>query len=353
MSLRKLALTALAVAGLSAPGWATPQLGEQKFFKDWAVACDNSLSCEAVALGPEGAPFEDRLSLMVGRNSADGGVTITIIGEASKSDRYQLRVDRRVVTSGAMATAGDGSVTLKGPSALKVARALARGREMRLEDEKGALLGNATLRGSAAALRHVDAIQGRAGSSDALVAIGRKRPVGKSLPAPVILAKRIRPDDIVPDATTLVSLTEGSVCAEERNGVTEDRAHSLGKQDGRSRALVLLSCGSGAYNFASAAYIGIQADGGKWVFQPAQFDYGRDVLTMDGSLQLLVNSDWDPATQMLSSYAKGRGLGDCGNSESYVWDGYMFRLVAAHGMSECRGSLDWMQLWRSEVRLVD
>jgi Protein of unknown function (DUF1176) len=67
---------------------------------------------------------------------------------------------------------------------------------------------------------------------------------------------------------------------------------------------------------------------------------------------LLVNSDWDAATQTISSYAKGRGLGDCGSSESWVWDGTSFRLTRATVMGECRGSLDWIPVWRAEVRLV-
>ena len=69
--------------------------------------------------------------------------------------------------------------------------------------------------------------------------------------------------------------------------------------------------------------------------------------------ELLINADWDPATQIMSSYAKGRGPGDCGNSTSYLWDGEQFRLLSAQGMEQCRGSLDWQTLWQAEAKLVD
>jgi len=51
----------------------------------------------------------------------------------------------------------------------------------------------------------------------------------------------------------------------------------------------------------------------------------------------------------LNSYNKGRGLGDCGNAETYVWDGATFRLVQAYAMSECRGSTEWLTIWRAKV----
>jgi hypothetical protein len=74
---------------------------------------------------------------------------------------------------------------------------------------------------------------------------------------------------------------------------------------------------------------------------------------MDGRHQLLVNASWDAASQTINSHAKGRGLGDCGNAESYVWDGTQFRLISAFALHQCRGALDWLSLWHAEVELVD
>lgn len=352
MSLRPLALLFPATALLASAALANPQPGAQKYFKNWAVACDNTLSCEAVALQPESVPG-DNLSLVVSREAQSGNVAITLIGEPSKSDRFRVYIDGRLAHNGTVPADEADSFKVSGPDAIRLARALARGSRMVLRDGGGTELGEASLLGSTAALRHIDSIQNRAGTRQALASPGKKALRPKWLPKPVITAKRFTPIKTIPDATTLVSLVEGSACAEERYGVTEDTAYSLGRKDGKAQALVMLSCGSGAYNFATAAYIGTEGEGHKWSFAPARFDYGDRIKTMDGSLQLLVNADWDEASLTISSFAKGRGLGDCGNSESYVWDGEMFRLNSAYGMSECRGSMDWMTLYRAEVKLVD
>ena len=175
----------------------------------------------------------------------------------------------------------------------------------------------------------------------------------KTVSLPVISAKKIKPAKILPDAGALVALSEGSPCAAERFGPTADSAYSLGSGPDGPQALVLLNCGSGAYNFSSGIYTGQRNGKGKWTFEPAKFDYGAAGFSEDSKIPLLVNAGWDAATQTISSYAKGRGIGDCGSSENFVWDGNMFRLIGATVMGECRGSLDWIPVWRAEVRLVD
>jgi hypothetical protein len=344
-------MLAVMAACMPSPLWAAPQLGEQKFFKDWAVACDNRLSCEAVSLRAD-VP-DDGLSISVARDSADGALSIVLFGIETKSDRYRILVDKRLAISGVIDSAASEPIKISGKDALKLARMMANGSAIIVRDGKNAELGRASLAGSSAALLHIDAVQNRAGTATALARPGRKSLRAKSAPAPEIVAKRIAPIDVTPDAATLINLVESSPCKEERFNVTEDAAYSLGRVDGKAKALVLLSCGSGAYNFASAAYVGTEMDKGKWDFTPAAFDYANMPSTMDKAIPLLVNSDWEPKTQILSSFAKGRGLGDCGNAESYVWDGNMFRLVSAYGMSECRGSMDWLTLWHANVKLAD
>lgn len=344
-------LLVLASASLASPTWATPQLGEQKFFKDWAVACDNRLTCKAVSLQADGP--SDGLSISVTRDSADGALSIVLFGIETKSDRYRILVDKRVAVSGAIDPAASEPIKISGKDSLRLARLMAKGRTIIVQDGNKAELGRASLAGSAATWLHMDSMQNRAGATTALASPGRKSLQPKSIPAPEIVAKRIVPIDVTPDTATLISLVERSSCKEERFNVTEDSAYSLGRVDGKAKALVLLSCGSGAYNFASAAYVGTEIAAGKWDFQPAAFDHHDMTSTIDEMVPLLVNSNWEPTTQILSSFAKGRGLGDCGNAESYVWDGTMFRLVTAYGMSECRGSMDWLTLWHAEVKLVD
>ncbi len=53
---------------------------------------------------------------------------------------------------------------------------------------------------------------------------------------------------------------------------------------------------------------------------------------------LIVNAKWNPVRDALSSFARGRPLGDCGTTETYLWDGAMFRLSEARAMPVCRGA---------------
>lgn len=340
----------IAVAAHSATP-AGPVVGKLMTFRDWTVGCDNGLACQAVALTADG-PSEDALSLVITRPAgALASPTIEMSGFTTKADRYRIVIDGKVADTGTMQV-GSETIQVGGADAMKLARAMAKGKAMRLIDGGGADLGTASLSGVAAALRYTDAQQGRNGSKGAVIATGPKMATAKKAVLPVIAAKKITPTDMLPDASALVALSESSPCAAERFGSTEDTAYSLGTGKNGAQALVMLNCGAGAYNFSSGIYVGQRGAKGKWDFVPARFDYGAGGFSAESKIPLLVNADWDAAAQMIGSYAKGRGLGDCGSSESYVWDGTMFRLTSATAMGECRGSLDWIPIWRAEVRLA-
>ena len=294
------------------------------------------------------------LALTVTRGSGrNGALKLSLFGFTTKSDRFRLLVNGREVDSGALSPDAT-EVSIEGADAMKVARAVATGTSFRMVDGTGAELGQLSLAGSSAALRHIDATQGRAGSSGAIVARGRKAATARTAKLPLITATRISQTNVLPDTGALVALSESSPCAEERFGSTEDVAYSLGLRNGLAQSLVMLNCGAGAYNFSSAPYIGTRDGTGKWSFAPAKFDHETAWGVMENdSINLMVNADWDPATQTISSYAKGRGLGDCGSTEQYVWDGNMFRLKAASRMEECRGSREFIPVWRADVRLTD
>jgi hypothetical protein len=344
-----LAFGLTAFAAFAAPS--SVSVGTLQTFKDWTVGCDNGLACQAVALMPEGL-VDDGLSLVITRSEGSASpLAIELSGFTSKADRYRFVIDGRVAQTGTM-VAGSETIKLEGPSALKLGRAMARGKALLVIDGDGADLGSVSLSGVSAALRYIDAQQGRTGTRGAVIATGRKAPAAQKVELPVITAKKIAPTDILPDTPALVALSENSPCAEDRFGSTEDTAYSLGEGAGGAQALVLLNCGAGAYNFSTGVYVGQRNTGGKWTFAPATFDYGASGFSDDSKIPILVNADWDAATQTVSSYAKGRGLGDCGSSESWVWDGTMFRLTSAVAMGECRGSIDWIPIWRAEVRLT-
>jgi hypothetical protein len=324
------------------------KLSETRYIGNWAVGCDNGLRCEAVALMPPDSS-SGTLSMVISRSAGkDSVLTINIFNFDSESDRYRLLIDGKLIDSGPI-TDGAEPISVTGKKALKLARAAVKGNEIQVVDASNKELGRVSLTGSAGALRYIDAQQGRAGSRDALAASGRrsKKPLTAALP--VISAKKIVPSEFLPETTDLVALVESSKCNNEGSGVTKDATYSLGNNAGQPQALALLSCGGGAYNFATIAYVGTRDMAGKWQFEPAKFDYHGGVVTDEGNYKIIMNSAWDAASQIMTSYQKGRGPGDCGSSADYVWDGEMFRLIHARQMKECRGSLDWITVWRAKV----
>ncbi len=323
--------------------------GEVPIFKDWTVGCDNGLSCQAVALADD-AFSEDNLAVVVVRPAgAEAQLTVAISGATAKAGRYRVMVDGRIAADGSI-KAADEPITISGAAALKLLRAMARGTAVTLTDEASGKIGTASLAGAAAAFRYIDAKQGRAATNSAIVATGSKAYPGRRIILPTITATKITPTNILPDTSAIVALSESSSCAQERFGSTQDTLYSLGSGPKGPRVLVLLNCGAGAYNFSSGIYTGQRDVSGKWSFEPAKFDYGATGFGEESAIPILINAGWDGATQTISSYSKARGIGDCGSSENYVWDGQMFRLTAASFMGDCRGSTDWIPTWRANVQ---
>lgn len=98
--------------------------------------------------------------------------------------------------------------------------------------------------------------------------------------------------------------------------------------------LYMVPCFSGAYNFSYMFYVG--RDGSDF-FQRLLFADYSETYGWTGTDQL-VGAFFDPDTLTLSSFAKGRGLGDCGTAGVWVWDEFAFRLVSFHAKEDCDGA---------------
>jgi hypothetical protein len=111
--------------------------------------------------------------------------------------------------------------------------------------------------------------------------------------------------------------------------------------------VLLLACGSGAYNISYVPFIVRRGRGGIEATLAA-FDLAEPWWKDEGK-PMLINAVWDPGNGLLHSFAKSRGLGDCGTTSEYAWDGSRFRLVEQAEMRECRGSMDYITTWRAKV----
>jgi hypothetical protein len=60
----------------------------------------------------------------------------------------------------------------------------------------------------------------------------------------------------------------------------------------------------------------------------------------------------DDGSPEMSSFHKGRGIGDCGATWTWAWTGKTFRLTAYATMPDCKGisSDDWITLWRARTK---
>lgn len=330
------------ILALLATAQAVPTPSDVKAYGDWAVACDNLRSCEATSLTPGDDLSDDPPQVSIAREGGPtGALTVEITPNAEYRGSYRIDIDGKPVSSGTLAGA---SIVLRDAAAAQLVEAMLKGQAMVTRASDGKALSQASLKGISASLRYFDAGQGRAGTVTALVAKGPKAAasVPTAPPAPQIRFVRpaSKPDAIT--ATLRAAMGKQADCDSVYEGGEGEKPRVETHALGGGKTLALLPCGSGAYNFSTVPYV---IERGKAVV--ARFDHVPGWTESEG-IATLVNAGWDPARAELSSYTKARGLGDCGSSETYVWDGAMFRLVEMRAMGECRGSVNWLRLWKAE-----
>lgn len=342
-----IAVLALIAAATPIPA---PALGEMKVFQDWYVACDNVWSCEAGTLAPEeGGDFTGAMALRIHREGGpDAPFRIELRpGEDDAPGVARLSIDSRRPIGGTLDA--DGDSWLDGGDVRDIARRIANGKtaSLVLANDKTVVL---SLAGSSAALRYMDAIQHRAGTTGAIVATGSKPDSALPPPVPQLLARTAPAIDALPDMKDYPQVVAATDCDYRQEGI-EHMVFPLDRSNGKDLALALIACDSGAYNFGSVVMIAERPAGKtdtRWQFVDAHFDtipgWGGEEQAMQ-----VVNADFSPETGMLFERAKGRGIGDCGTASNYAWDGRMFRLSEMHLMDACRGVWDWPRVYSAEV----
>lgn len=324
-----------------------PQPGELKTHGDWVTGCDNGLRCKAVSLhvsdnfeeGPDTAAM-----LEVTREPGlRAPARLAVEPRDVRAGTYQVFVDG--ISFGPLRISGGAeTVALPPAMATPAIAAMIKGSRFELRTSRGDTVARVSLKGIAAALRYLDDRQRRAGGASAIVARGNLATNPPVPRLPVIAASASRAvATFTPNRAEIARLRRESGCSAVDNGPVSQESHPLDA----SNTLILLSCGAGAYNLSTVAYVANAA--ARRSIRLATFD--ADVGFSDGSgPKLLVNADYDPVRRSLVTYNKGRGLGDCGSSETLVWDGARFRLTEASAMGECRGSINWITTFRAEVR---
>ncbi len=337
---------ALRAGTLAAPD--EPKLGTLHTYKDWVIGCDNVQRCIAESLPPAAANWQpppgadSDVVYVIGirRDAGPNGLAEVWfpVNNKAQTDSIDFGVDGRQIAS---ALIEKGAATVRGAQAAALVAAMTRGMTMEVK-ARDKVLGRPSLAGSAAAVREMDARQGRDGTTTALVATGARSAQTVKAAPPLPIINRIVPDPALKAEPLAAEEQATAIKVGGCLGVPEgiDVAVLSGTQ-----TLVLVTCDSGPYNSNSSVLVGTGATGRRR-FVLATFDY-KPGYGASGSGPILVNGGWDATTARLHSNIRGRGLGDCGSSENFVWDGAMFRLVEATVMDECRGSYDWITVWRA------
>ena len=315
---------------------ATIPTAELKTFKDWIAGCDNGLLCQASAMMPE----TDTSITVTVRRGPEPGAAPQVWLRSVDSDIADVKADGRKLGLHLTKNADDAFV-VAAPDALKFLDTLRSARAVEGLGSDGKPVGKILVNGATAALLYIDDRQHRLSTRGALVRRGAKPdssvPVPPALPVRTAVAGSSRPPARLSPAF-VAKVRKDNECPDEKdpNLVSVDRLDAT-----HSFATITLVCQSGAYNYISANYV--IADGG--VPQPARFD--DDNSKEDGDLHY--NLYWDAKAHRLHAGMKGRGIGDCGGTQHYVWDGSEFRLAAVEEMTECRGVIDFISVWRAKV----
>ena len=329
---------------LLAAAAAIPQPAELHTFQDWTVGCDNGLACEAIALLPEDGESQAWTTLSLRRGAGAGDRPVLVL-DGIEARPATLLVDTHPLEA-RFGQSDEGYTILADDAAL--IEALRSGLELEVRGADEASLGRISMRGARAAMLYMDEQQRRLDSVTALVRTGTRpenaMPEPPSLPT-VRRAPAPADQPLTLSAALVSNLRRENGCTIDEVGGPDD-VETV--QIETAKTLILLSCGSGAYNFSAVPLIA-QRRGGRIITAVAPFDLQWGLQAEEGR-PTLINASWDPEARLLREYSRGRGIGDCGTHSEYAWDGTSFRLVRQEAMGECRGSLDYITTWRADVR---
>lgn len=333
-------LAALVALQPAEGGGSTPVPREAHVFADWVVACDNGRRCQAIGVQPDDAVTGNNVLTI--ERGADADAPLAIRLTQIEGSPARLLVYSEALPARLTEQDGDYIVELQDRAAF-FERLYAD--EIEVQDAGNAVIGRVSLRGLRHAMLYMDEAQGRLHTPTALVRTGR-RPYAPPAPAPTVrVAASTAETALTIPRPRIARLRRDSRCAiGDVGGPDEVETAALGG----GRTLILLACGTGAYNLSSVPFIATRA-GRDIRILPAPFDIPLEAYEEEAGHRLLINAGWSAEAMTIEDFSKGRGLGDCGSRSTYGWDGARFRLLHREEMPECRGSTGFVTTWRAET----
>lgn len=293
-------------------------------YKDWAVACDNTRHCEAV--GYQNSETDPAVALWLARD-AGPGATFQARLTARREDESDVGA-LTIQVGQARVTDIPPEQDLKPPQVATLLPALIEGTTAAVSDSRSRW--TLSLAGLKAALLYMDDQQGRVGTQGAMVRKGPKSDatVPKGLLPPVVTVAKPpsgpRDDDkllqavlaAVPSRDCWEDLPDSENPFTELNWLSADQV------------LVQRECLRGAYQGSSKLWIASAT--------APHSPQALQLSTESGESDDLI-TEAGFGDGILNSYAKARGVGDCGISRSWAWTGSKFVLIEASEAPLCRG----------------
>ena len=294
---------------------------------DWELDCDNTRTCRAAGYHAEDGRNAPVTVLLERR--AGPGTTIAAhlrLGERDDGSgtpaSVAMTVDGRALGDiGIAAGEGRGALTPVQSAALLRAVASAGQVAWHAEGRSWTLSG----KGAAAVLLKMDEFQGRLNTQGAAIRKGAKADSGvpPALPAPVVVAARVpatAPPMLNQDDERLLLATLRKTAG---NGDCADLVAVAGGENAfayapltNGKMLVSARCWRGAYNEGHGYWIANR----RAPFSPV-------LVTASGT-------GYDAGT--ITAAHRGRGIGDCGGLDEWVWDGRRFVHTASSTTGMCR-----------------
>lgn len=360
----RLSLFATTLLAVVPPATVPASASGDKSFKDWYAACDNLRNCSAYGFDP--ATIGGYLRVERG-GAAEAPVRITISVDLTDAADYTLAFDPALpglpdrALTGEEGEGNEFRRTLLAESAaaktliesLRKAYAIVVTRRPADGKKLDTPVSKISMSGAVAALLWIDDQQKRVDTVTALIKPGPK--AASTIPAqpgaPVIVAAKPSKEKAPAKPPARLVAKGRALCGDSDPKSKLEGSYALGG----GVVLYEFSCpdNSGAYNFQSVYMMG--PDGNVQAVKPVLFKWPikiGDQQNDDGENNGLMNAAFDPEKMTLTSFSKGRGIGDCGSEEEWVYDGKTFRLAQVRFMSECNGVAldDWPVLYRTNVK---
>ena len=227
---------------------------------------------------------------------------------------------------------------------------MARGQTLAVQNADPENSPSISLQGAYAAFLWIDERQGRLGTSTALVSRG-ERPLSAVPDAPdlplVQAAPLVSQAGLTDSGTLAVRLEALPAVRTCRADVERVRGSSFPDQTSVARLsedtlLWSVLCFQGAYNEGHRFFL-TDDDGAnpRPLLLPTTDQEGEDAGQDDD--YIVINAGFDLDRRTISSFSKGRGLGDCGAAYVWTWTGREFTLTDERVMQDCAGM--WADLW--------